>query len=188
MKKNIQRTRAILIMIMLIAINIIITSCAPMHTHVEGLDNFCDSNGAYSEYSIASGLFLKADFVKKYTYIDGNFVYDYYGSLLTEEVDRAFAWITYNDEIYLNAKQDAILEDAIIINEEGDIFGFTFYLKTEWHFPNWFTAVGYNDISKTLVFIGFYADGKEEAKKFAIAKTDFAAFLNHYYGEWYNWE
>ena len=60
--------------------------------------------------------------------------------------------------------------------------------RTELHFPNWFTAVGYNDISKTLVFIGFYANGKEEAEKFAIAETDFAAFLKHYYGEWYNWE
>ncbi len=185
-----RRITAVSFAIMLVISLMLLTSCAPTHIHTEGLDDYCRNNGGYSENHIASGLFLNADFVKKYTYIDGNFIYDYYGVMFIDEIDKAFAWLTYNEDEYVKAKQDNDFDNLEAFDSGRSVYGFTFFLRKNWDFPNYFTAMGFNDEKHTIVFIGFYGKtDNEDTKAFiSLAKTDFAAFLKHFYGEWYNWE
>lgn len=173
-------------LILILAFSLLI-SCNPTHLHYIGLEEYCQNQGAYSENHIASELFLTVDFVNKYAYIDGNFIYDYKGSMYFSELDRAFAWLTYGEDEYKKAKQDCIHEGMEAVNEGQSALGFTFYLRKNWNFPKYFTAVGYNDERKTLIFIGFCCTDEAEEENIQCAETDFGAFLTHYYGNWYDW-
>ena len=102
-------------------------------------------------------------------------------------MDRAFAWLSYDEDEYERAKQDRIREGMDAINEGQSAYGFTFYLQKNWNFPEYFTAIGHNDERKTLVFIGFCCTDEAEEETIRCAETDFASFLTHYYGDWYDW-
>ena len=173
--------------ILIIAI-LFLYSCSAVHIHREGLEEYCNNRGkGYSEYNISSELFLGIEFLKKYSYSDGNFIYDYKGHTWVSEVDRAFAWLSYDEDEYERAKQDRIREGMDAINEGQSAYGFTFYLQKNWNFPEYFTAIGHNDARKTLVFIGFCCTDEAEEETIRCAETDFASFLTHYYGDWYDW-
>lgn len=181
-------TNFVRFLVVLLSVSLLFTSCAPTHIHREGLEEYCKSKGGYSENHIASERFLDWKFVEQYSYIDGDLIYDYFGSLLTEELDRSLAWISYKDDIYQNAKQDCFIEGLQAINNGVELLGFTFYLKPDWHFPSEFTAFGYNDEENTLVFVGFCCTRDDESEYVSLAETDFGAFLEHFYGEWYDWK
>ena len=51
-----------------------------------------------------------------------------------------------------------------------------------------YEAFGYNDETLTLFFLLFDAYGKKEQPYLEAAKTDYPAFLDRYYGEWFDWE
>ena len=76
----------------------------------------------------------------------------------------------------------------------GQLFGFSFYLFEDFHsssdekthFPEWFTAFGFNDGTQTMVFLGFLCYGEDDQPY--CANVDFSEFLMHYYGDWFDWE
>jgi hypothetical protein len=55
-------------------------------------------------------------------------------------------------------------------------------------FPGYFDAFGFNDETRTLIFLSFKGGGKRENKYVELGNSDFPAFLDHYYGEWFDWE
>ncbi len=183
---------------------LIVLVCLPIlnscHYHISrsGLDHFKKYGNADSETDISGGSFLNVEFLDKYPYLDGFYNYDDEGGGWDGTTDRAFSWLTYNQDIYEQAKQECI-ETRESENPDLDgkqAFGFTFYLNYEWDadhelmkFPHHFTAFGYNDEKCTLVFIGFYG-GQHGAERetVATAKTDLEGFIKNYFGEWYDWE
>ena len=84
-----------------------------------------------------------------------------------------------------------MLNDRQTENEQFDgktAFGYTFYLNHDYRFPDYFTAFGYKDETRTLVFIGIYVSSRnKEIEYCSYAETDLEAFIQHFYGEWYDW-
>lgn len=198
--------KRIISVILVLTFLILLPSCnSHYQKSKEGLDYYIDTrNHGYSDsdFTISSGCLLPVEFLKKYSYLDGNYYYDenYTTKFLffTEnEVDRAFIWLTYDVEIYEQWKQEC-LENRHSQNSDLDgkeAFGFTFYSNYEWsqhneynRFPYHFTAFGVNDQTNTLVFIGFYCNKQSDEEKLQSAKTDLEGFIQNYFGEWYNWE
>ena len=167
----------------------------------EGLDYFYNKRNqgeTDSSYNMAQDTLLTVEFLEKYPYADGNYYYAYEETLFSKEVDRAFIWLTYDNEIYSQAKQECLeTRDAENADLDGKkAFGFTFNTKYEFgpnetnKFPYYFTAFGYNDKKNTLIFIGFFGGrtSNKEREEVEIAKTDLEGFIKNYFGEWYDWE
>lgn len=179
-----------------------LTSCNLNHRSYEGFENW--SSGLSSIGLTDSEFFLC--FLTDFPYQDGNFYYDdsYSGFIpffSSSWVEKSFVWLIYDDaEIYLNAKQSRFEKKNALHNsfDGTNAFGFTFNVFCDFHspyvgdgesgFPELFTAFGFNDETNTLVFIGFNGNGKKEQKNIELAKTNFSAFLTHYYGDWFDWE
>ena len=107
-------------------------------------------------------------------------------------------WLTYDDpDVYASAKASRLHYVAAYRNSfhSAEAFGFSFCChRTPTDAMQHSTkklrheAFGYNDETRTLVFVGFDAHGDKERAYAALADTDYEAFLSHYYGEWFDWE
>ena len=170
------------------------------HSHIEGLylwDPISWENSVEPE--------SKREFFAAYPYSDGNYHGDYYDAGKNGRV-RNFVWLTYDDpDVFLGAKQshmEARLSDLSLYGEH-EAYGFRFYtldhtaekkgFVDHWRkhasgFPENFDAFGYNDETRTLIFLYFNGGGKREEKYIALGDSDFPAFLDHYYGDWFDWE
>ena len=171
------------------------------HSHREGLylwDPVSWENAVEPE--------SKREFFAAYPYSDGNYHGDNYDAGKNGRV-RRFVWLTYDDpDVYLGAKQshvEARLSDLSLYGEH-EAYGFRFYtigynaipvgFVDNWRkhvssgFPGYFDAFGYNDETRTLIFLSFYGGGKRENKYVELGNSDFPAFLDHYYGEWFDWD
>ena len=171
------------------------------HSHIEGLylwDPISWENAVEPE--------SKREFFAAYPYSDGNYHGDYYDAGKNGRV-RNFVWLTYDDPaVYEAAKQSHVetrLSDLSLYGEH-EAYGFRFYtigynakpvgFVDNWRkhvssgFPGYFDAFGYNDETRTLIFLYFNGGGKREEKYIALGDSDFPAFLDHYYGDWFDWE
>ena len=152
---------------------------------------------------------IKREFFAAYPYSDGNYHDDEYVSWFGKNVSRRFVWLTYDDpDVYRGAKQshmEARLSDRSQLVER-EAFGFVIYTYDQFivhqsnghhgkgnavvsnSYPQWFYAFGYNDETRTLIFFDFCGYGWREKKYVALGDSDFPAFLDHYYGGWFDWE
>ncbi|MDY3864234.1 MAG: hypothetical protein SOZ51_09055 [Eubacteriales bacterium] len=182
--------KRVVLLLTAIVITLMLISCST-HVSTKGFENW---HSAASSYSITSSLFLENDFLTEYAYQSGNYFYQFDEDFFPNCTDKSFAWFSYDDEsIYQNAKQSRF--DKRFTESESydgtEAFGFSFYLywtaEGSVGFPNWFTAFGFNDQTKTLVFLGFYSNRSQEDQYIRLIGTDFGGFLTHYYGDWYDW-
>lgn len=152
--------------------------------------------------------FLEKDFLTDYPYRDGGFrwyckkgfFFSLWGGIpyfgVATKAERSFVWLTYDDEeTYRDAKQSRIdaEKDAFDHSLDGTVaFGYTFYINDDFRdwrgsqYPYHFTAFGYNDETRTLVFLGLLSGKKSNPRDYL--EESFAALLEHYYGEWFDWE
>ena len=79
-----------------------LTSCSQRYSY-EGLDRLRESGGHISENHITSHLFLDLAFLDDFSYNDGNFYYENTG-VIFNELDCSFAWLSYDESTYLQAK------------------------------------------------------------------------------------
>lgn len=191
-----------LIAVFIIFLSLLCLSSCSVHETWEGIDNWhphLSSSSITSEYA-----FLDRDFLTSYPYKEGNFYFDTFSpSYFRFGTDKSFLWLTYEDlDIYQNAKQSRFdsRERTVVVTFDGtQAFGFTFYLYSDFsnlpgvpdgktHFPDWFTAFGYNDETQTLIMIGFYCAQPKKEPNIEYATKDFSLFLTHYYGDWFDWE
>ena len=153
----------------------------------------------------------KREFFTAYPYEDGNYHDAEYSSWFEKNrTARTFVWLTYSDpDVYAGAKtshMETHIADPDLF-KRIEAYGFTFYVydtfKEYEHkrigkpsftgnyvslFPEQFSAFGYNDEAGTLVFLRFWGYGKKESPYIERGNTDFGAFLDHYFGEWFDWE
>ncbi len=167
-------------------------SCSFSYQHYErGLENYTEATSSYGITSKSH--FVGKQFLEDYHYADGDYYYEICDYYFGDIIERSFVWLIYNDgEIYQSAKQNKLeSRNSELPSFDGaEAYGFTFYINYELQFPQTFTTIGFNDEKQTLIFIGFhgYSENGDNKAFISLAETDFAAFLKHYYGEWYNWE
>ena len=191
---------AFLVIGFIVFLVLLIAGIPAEHAHIEGLylwDPISWENAVEPE--------SKREFFAAYPYSDGNYHGDYYDAGKNGRV-RNFVWLTYDDPaVYEAAKQSHVetrLSDLSLYGEH-EAYGFRFYtigynakpvgFVDNWRkhvssgFPGYFDAFGYNDETRTLIFLYFNGGGKREEKYIALGDSDFPAFLSHYYGEWFDW-
>ena len=138
-------------------------------------------------------------FINMFDYEEGNYYrHNDGGNIFSNNSgERTLVYLKYSDEIYLEAKEYAI--DNLILSEESicEQNGYIFFINklatakdpTERlsgdQFPYYFLSFSYNDEKQTLVFFGIMV-GKDLHNQIAEEATDWPAFLEKYYGEWYS--
>lgn len=212
MKRKIRPTHLVILVIL---INLTILTVLIVHlalsvraTEKSGFDEWDPESS-----TLVNDFFLEKDFLTRYPYQDGDFrryckkkfFFSLWGGIphfgVGPTAERSFVWLTYDDaETYRDAKQSRFgqrqRQEVSDSSLDGTVaFGYTFYINNDFfanplgsQYPYHFTAFGYNDDTQTLVFLGFLGSGKKQTAYVDLAKTDFSAFLSHYYGDWYDWE
>lgn len=141
---------------------------------------------------------VRKNTLTEYPYADGDYRVERKesGNLLISGVSRhrSLVWLTYDDPaVYEAAKQscfDAATSTKLYPFEDPDVYGFRFYYVGEnATFPANFSVFGYNDEKRTLVFVGATRDRWEkEDPDVAAGLSDFAGFLDRFFGDWFDWE
>ena len=169
-----------------LAVLMLLCSCSE-HYQETGIDYWRNHGNGMSSYSVTR-FKLDESFLDKYPYMDGDFNYEFEKpGPFSYVLEYALMWLSYDEDTYEMIKQDNMDAESVVLHDGQETFGFTFYLRCDWDFPRWFTAVGYNDEKKTLVFLGFYCSSEYDKEKAMLAETDMEEFLEYYYGEWYSW-
>ena len=160
------------------------------HAHIEGLYLW---NPSQAENSVEPE--SKREFFAAYPYSEGNYHGDKYDARKTGR-NRNFVWLTYDDPaVYEAAKQSRFDPEnysstrlKLYPFEDPDVYGFTFYyVGANETFPARAALFGYNDETRTLVFVGFHAYGKKELPHIVAGLSDLSGYLDHYFGEWFDW-
>lgn len=174
-------------LLIVICILTFFTSCG-YSNYIEGIENFSTLD---SDVSLCGEL-IPTDFIEKFEYTDGNYHFSTSEKYpLMYACDRAIIYFQYDPENYPEAKEYALVELKVGENEFAEHNGYHFHMNESkfdaTRFPHMFNCVAYNDANCTLVFIGFGVSVElhEEAD---IAITDWGAFLEKYFGEFYSFE
>ena len=167
--------------ILIIMLCILLCSCTPFEKH--GINNYHPAN---SDVEIT--IFLpEGDFLNMFEYVEGDYrFYRYEKIAFAVEIERAFMYLKYDDEVYPLAKQYVLENNYLSENSVDEYKGYIFYDRNygERYFkPSEFRRFAYNDSNNTLLFIGFY-EGADYANVSDF--PDWGAFLEEYYGEWYD--
>ena len=172
------------IAVIILSLCFLLTSCSRT-IEIRGLEKFDKAN---STHSLCQNL-LPDDMINKFSYQSGDYFYlevapEGFGSIY----DKALLYLTYDKTIYPAAKQYAMeqLDLSEEIVEEYNCF--VFYDNQNPYVdisPYEFNRFAYNDETNTLLFIGFYASMEFHDEVDAYA-NDWGAFLENYYGEFYD--
>ena len=139
---------------------------------------------------------VRKDFLTEYPYADGDYRVERKesGNLLISGVSRhrSLVWLTYDDPaVYEAAKQSRFdaASTKLYPFEDPDVYGFTFYYVGEnATFPANVSMFGHNDEKQTLVFVGATRERWEKEDPHVVAGlTDFAGFLDWFFGDWFDW-
>lgn len=183
--------------ILLIFVVILLSSCFTIDS-AKGIDYFLEHE-YIGDFEI-SKLVYDDNFIKKYTYIKGDFYYSYtsYFDFKSSYREKALLYLQYDDEKYNLAKDDILSNTDYSADVHFTCYGFEFYenLKCKKQheldssFPNWFTMIAYNYNINILLFFGFYGPGSySKNKKLHIENNeDFSCFLVDQYSEYYQFE
>lgn len=140
---------------------------------------------------------IRKGFLTEYPYADGDFRVERKetGNIFVSGTSRqrSLIWLTYDDPaVYEAAKQSRFdaASTKLYSFEDPDVYGFRFYYVGEnATFPANFSVFGYNDEKRTLVFVGATRDRWEKEDPHVVAGlTDFAGFLDWFFGDWFDWE
>ena len=130
----------------------------------------CDWETDAKDYILPS-----EDFIDKFEYKEARY-YHYETALFDVSNFHAFSYLyfEYSDEVYFEAK-DFMLSEVKAFNDHYEHYHDFVFLesaktvekrnlsstKIESEFPEWFWMLGYNDVSKSMLFCGFYNDLNE---------------------------
>ena len=188
-----------LLVLFIIASCLLFSACniAPSVYSVTGIENFRkeDSNLSLNQCLLPSEFFLKL-----YKYEEADYYYrdKYTPVVMVPSCEQSFVRLRYDEENYQVAKE-ACLEEMRL--SEQNIFeynGFTFIENIALHYgsdvmkdgvntkyPYYFNMFVYNDQTQELIFMGFYG-GTLYQEESSIALTDWGAFLDKYYSDFYD--
>ena len=209
MKEKQKRSPRVVIAFVLASIMILITVSVlevfvasfvvPSRAEERGLDSWRENYRWDAFFVHSYGEKDKAAFLAVHAPSDGDYYYSARSTWFNADGTTVLlCWLTYDDpDVYASAKASRLHYVAAYRNSfhSAEAFGFSFCChrtptKAMQHSTKKLRheAFGYNDETRTLVFVGFDAHGKKEKKYAALAETDYEAFLSHYYGEWFDWE
>ena len=210
MKEKQKRSPRVVIAFVLASIMILITVSVlalfvasfvvPNRAEERGLDSWRENYrwNDFFEYRLNER--DKAVFLAVHAPSDGDYYYSARSTWFNADgATVLLCWLTYDDpDVYASAKASRLHYVAAYSNSfdgNAEAFGFSFcFSRTPTDAMQHSTkklqheAFGYNDETRTLVFVGFDAHGDKERAYAALADTDYEAFLSHYYGEWFDWE
>ena len=183
---------ALVILALIVAVAILFV--IPRHDEERGIDNW-NASGWYSFFRYGE----EEIFLHSYPCADGDYYADFRSSWFRANgISREFLWLTYDDpDVYAAAKASRLKYAPRNgkTPDKTEAFGFTVLSfddltsVTEKSTKKIdYQAFGYNDETLTLFFLLFDAYGKKEQPYLETAKTDYPAFLDRYYGEWFDWE
>lgn len=144
-------------------------------------------------------------FIQDYDYIDAKYYWredDPLRGLFTSNIDPeiSFLCLKYEEATYYIAKE-FVLNAIIPYDNKFYVYnGYVFYENSNFinlqpaptsRFPEYFTMACYNDVSYTLIFIGFHSGTLAgpsclEEKYIDGIDNNWGDFLNQYYGQCYN--
>ena len=209
MKEKQKRSPRVVIAFVLASIMILITVSVlalfvaffvvPNRAEERGLDSWRENYRWDAFFEHRYGEKDKAAFLAVHAPSDGDYYYSARSTWFNADgATVLLCWLTYDDpDVYAAAKQSRLHYVAAYRNSlhSAEAFGFSFCChRTPTDAMQHSTkklqheAFGYNDETRTLVFVGFDAHGDKERAYAALANTDYEAFLSHYYGEWFDWE
>ena len=209
MKEKQKRSPRVVIAFVLASIMILITVSVlevfvasfvvPNRAEERGLDSWREDSRWDAFFEHGYGEKDKAAFLAVHAPSDGDYYYSARSTWFNADgATVLLCWLTYDDpDVYASAKASRLHYVAAYRNSfhSAEAFGFSFCChrtptKAMQHSTKKLRheAFGYNDETRTLVFVGFDAHGDKERAYAALANTDYEAFLSHYYGEWFDWE
>ena len=177
--------------LIIVCVCLILTSCN-FHYEENGLDNFETSD---SSLGICKGL-IPDDFIELFPYTDGNYFFSTSEKTpFSGYCDKALIYLKFDDE-YTNAKKYVFESLDLSPEPVAEYNGYYFYDNetpanlgnshlSNSNFPLTCNRFAYNDNISTLVFIGFDV-GVDLENEVIEVSDDWGAFLEEYYGEWYD--
>ena len=162
---------------------------------LRGVENYIPST---CSFGLTSNLFPSEDIISMFGFEEGDYAY-YDSGDRNHGYAKAFAYFRYPKDEYEVIKSQS-LNTVPLMSKQYEYNGYVFseylcYSGTDENgvlapqslFPQQFNMVGYNDEERILVFIGYF-NGDPESSERALAQTDFGAFLNAAYSEYYNFD
>ena len=196
-----KNTKLGLFILLLLASCLIFSACniAPYVYSVSGIENFRkeESNQSINQCLLPSNSFLTAF---EYEEADYHYRDEYESFLLLSGCEQSFVRLRYNADNYQTAKDYCL--DTMRLSDQNtfEYNGFTFIENIALHegrdslkdgkniyYPHFFNILAYNDEKQELIFIGFFA-AKAYHDETNIALTDWSAFLDRYYTEFYDFK
>ena len=167
-----------------------------MEKHISGVENY---NPADSTLGLSANLFPSENFLDQFPYTTGDYRFFFNGKLY-QGYSTALCVLRYTPEQYCDAKEYC-LEQFILTDEHqfqiGDyIFAehLCYTSKDEegkyvpaCQYPTIFNMYAYNDSNHTLIFLGYY-NGDADVSVTQLALTDFEAFYNAHFSQYYTLE
>lgn len=167
-----------------------------MEDRISGINNFSPYD---STLSLSAHLFPSEDFPDRYAFVEGDYEFYFNGKLLGG-YSTAFSVLRYEPDTYEAAKAFCVQQFTHTDEHQYQIGNYTFiehlWTKSEdfdgnWvvkcSFPEMFNMYAYNDAAHTLLFLGYYHEDYKDAST-QQALTDFEAFYNEHYGQYFELE
>lgn len=151
------------------------------------LDSF---SSTWSNYGTTRNI-IPEGFIDKFAYTDGYCYHFCFGKsdFSFDISDRALLFFEYDDETYNQAKEYVFANLTLSSEPIEEYNGYIFYDNYAEHFnfdfPYAFLRFAYNDSKNTLIFMGCYTF-EDFDKDIEQTSADWGAFLEEYYGEWYD--
>ena len=158
------------------------------------LEYFLQHYKYISSTELCNYMFYDVSFINNHSYIDGKFYYCYTYAINFKSsfYEKAILYLQYDDENYNFAKDDILSNTEHSTEHHFSSYGFEFYENLIFRkkhpispFSRCFVMMSYNDVRKTLLFIGFT---KAERKLVLDSNESFTIFLNEQYSKYYQFE
>jgi len=160
-----------------------------------GIEEFHPSN---SDFSLCVGL-IPEDFLENYdNYIAGDYFFYSNNNYINLGIDKTLMYLVYEKDVYEEAKQYIFDNMALDIDNKRELNGYVFYESLSYieatkainpeldTFPNDYQMVAINDEKNTIIFLGLFTGSSYE--NIQLGNTDFAKYLEIFYGEYYSFE
>ena len=160
-----------------------------------GIDEFSQGN---SDFTLCHGLIPK-DFLKTYdNYVDGDYFFYSNNNYINLGIDKTLMYLVYEKDVYEEAKQYLFDNADLDIDNKRELNGYVFYENLSYAkyvkaineeldtFPYQYNMVAISDEKNTIIFMGIYTGSSYE--NIELGNTDFAKYLEVFYGEYYSFE
>ena len=160
-----------------------------------GIDEFHRGN---SDFSLCAWL-IPNDFLEIYdNYVSGDYFFYSNNNYINNGIDKTLMYLVYEEDIYEDVKQYVFDNMTLDIVNKRELNGYVFYENLSFadsleykdidpdSFPYQYNMVAINDEKKTVLFFGLIAGSSYE--NIELGNTDFAKYLEVFYGEYYSFE